>query len=56
MLPFISIGDGIGYNVIHKRGLQLGAAINHLGHLPTDNPLVEHVSGHVVALSFDYSW
>jgi outer membrane scaffolding protein for murein synthesis (MipA/OmpV family) len=32
------------------------AAINHLGRLPTDSPLVERASGHVVALSFDYIW
>jgi outer membrane scaffolding protein for murein synthesis (MipA/OmpV family) len=32
------------------------AAINYLGHLATDSPLVERASGHVVALSFDYIW
>jgi outer membrane scaffolding protein for murein synthesis (MipA/OmpV family) len=32
------------------------AAINHLGHLATDSPLVERASGHVLALSFDYTW
>ena len=36
--------------------VNVDAAINHLGHLPTDSPLVEHASGHVVALSFDYAW
>jgi outer membrane scaffolding protein for murein synthesis (MipA/OmpV family) len=30
------------------------AAINYLGHLAADSPLVERASGHVVALSFDY--
>ena len=32
------------------------AAINYLGHLATDSPLVERASGHVMALSFDYTW
>ena len=32
------------------------AAVNYLGHLATDSPLVERASGHVVALSFDYIW
>lgn len=36
--------------------VNVDAAINHLGHLPTDSPLVERASGHVVALSFDYMW
>src|ERR1700733_7249858 len=36
--------------------VNVDAAINYLGHLPTDSPLVEHASGHVVALSFDYIW
>ena len=31
-------------------------AINHLGHLPADSPLVERDSGRVLALSFDYTW
>src|ERR1700688_1818732 len=26
-IAFISTGDGIGYNVVHKRGLQLGVSI-----------------------------
>jgi outer membrane scaffolding protein for murein synthesis (MipA/OmpV family) len=36
--------------------VNIDAAINHLGHLPTDSPLVERASGHVAALSFDYAW
>jgi outer membrane scaffolding protein for murein synthesis (MipA/OmpV family) len=36
--------------------VNVDAAINHLGHLPADSPLVERASGHVVALSFDYIW
>ena len=36
--------------------VNVNAAINHLGHLATDSPLVERASGHVVALSLDYSW
>jgi outer membrane scaffolding protein for murein synthesis (MipA/OmpV family) len=36
--------------------VNVNAAINYLGHLPTDSPLVERASGHVVALSFDYTW
>jgi outer membrane scaffolding protein for murein synthesis (MipA/OmpV family) len=36
--------------------VNVNAAINHLGHLATDSPLVERASGHVVALSFDYAW
>jgi outer membrane scaffolding protein for murein synthesis (MipA/OmpV family) len=36
--------------------VNVDAAINYLGHLPADSPLVERVSGHVVALSFDYIW
>jgi hypothetical protein len=27
-----------------------------LGHLAAASPLVERASGHVVALSFDYTW
>src|ERR1700693_3857156 len=34
--------------------VNVDAAINYLGHLPSDSPLVERASGHVVALSFDY--
>ena len=36
--------------------VNVNAAINYLGHLATDSPLVERASGHVVALSFDYIW
>jgi outer membrane scaffolding protein for murein synthesis (MipA/OmpV family) len=36
--------------------VNVDAAINHLGHLPGDSPLVERAAGHVVALSFDYAW
>jgi len=36
--------------------VNVDAAINYLGHLPADSPLVERASGHVVALSFDYTW
>ena len=36
--------------------VNVDAAVNHLGHLATDGPLVERASGHVVALSFDYIW
>jgi len=36
--------------------VNIDAAINHLGHLPTDSPLVERASAHVAALSFDYIW
>ncbi len=36
--------------------VNIDAAINHLGHLPTDSPLVERASGHVVAFSFVYTW
>jgi outer membrane scaffolding protein for murein synthesis (MipA/OmpV family) len=36
--------------------VNVDAAINYLGHLPTDSPLVERASGHVVAVSFDYTW
>jgi outer membrane scaffolding protein for murein synthesis (MipA/OmpV family) len=36
--------------------LNIDAAINHLAHLASDSPLVERASGHVVALSFDYTW
>jgi outer membrane scaffolding protein for murein synthesis (MipA/OmpV family) len=36
--------------------VNVDAAINYLGHLPADSPLVERASGHVVALSFDYIW
>src|ERR1700722_1007128 len=36
--------------------VNVDAAINYLGHLPADSPLVERASGHVVALSFDYAW
>src|SRR5258706_3669838 len=36
--------------------LNVDAAVNHLGHLATDSPLVERASGHVVAVSFDYTW
>jgi outer membrane scaffolding protein for murein synthesis (MipA/OmpV family) len=36
--------------------VNVDAAINHLGHLPADSPLVERASGHVVVLSFDYTW
>jgi len=36
--------------------VNVDAAINHLGHLAADSPLVERASGHVVALSFDYTW
>jgi outer membrane scaffolding protein for murein synthesis (MipA/OmpV family) len=32
------------------------AAVNYLGHLSGDSPLVERAAGHVVALSFDYTW
>ena len=36
--------------------VNVNAAINYLGHLATDSPLVERASGHVVASSFDYIW
>jgi outer membrane scaffolding protein for murein synthesis (MipA/OmpV family) len=36
--------------------VNVDAAINYLGHLPADSPLVERASGHVVVLSFDYTW
>jgi outer membrane scaffolding protein for murein synthesis (MipA/OmpV family) len=36
--------------------VNMDAAINYLGHLPAYSPLVERVSGHVVALSFAYIW
>jgi outer membrane scaffolding protein for murein synthesis (MipA/OmpV family) len=36
--------------------VNIDAAINYLGHLPSDSPLVERASGRVVALSFDYTW
>jgi outer membrane scaffolding protein for murein synthesis (MipA/OmpV family) len=36
--------------------VNVDAAMNHLGHLPADSPLVERASGHVAALSFDYTW
>ena len=36
--------------------VNVDAAINHLGHLPGDSPLVERASGHAMALSFDYTW
>jgi outer membrane scaffolding protein for murein synthesis (MipA/OmpV family) len=36
--------------------VNVNAAMNHLGHLAADSPLVERASGHVVALSFDYTW
>jgi outer membrane scaffolding protein for murein synthesis (MipA/OmpV family) len=36
--------------------VNIDAAINYLGHLPTDSPIVERASGHVEALSFDYTW
>ena len=36
--------------------VNVDAAMNYLGHLPADSPLVERASGHVVALSFDYMW
>jgi outer membrane scaffolding protein for murein synthesis (MipA/OmpV family) len=36
--------------------VNVNAAMNHLGHLGADSPLVERASGHVVALSFDYTW
>jgi outer membrane scaffolding protein for murein synthesis (MipA/OmpV family) len=36
--------------------VNIDTAINYLGHLPADSPLVERASGHVVALSFDYTW
>jgi outer membrane scaffolding protein for murein synthesis (MipA/OmpV family) len=36
--------------------VNIETAVNHLGHLAADSPLVERASGHVVALSFDYTW
>jgi outer membrane scaffolding protein for murein synthesis (MipA/OmpV family) len=36
--------------------VNVDAAISHLGHLAADSPLVERPSGHVVALSFAYTW
>jgi outer membrane scaffolding protein for murein synthesis (MipA/OmpV family) len=36
--------------------VNVDAAINYLGHLPADSPLIERASDHVVALSFDYMW
>lgn len=36
--------------------VNVDAAVNYLGHLPADSPLVERASGHVAALSFDYTW
>lgn len=36
--------------------VNIDAAINYLGHLPADSPLVERASGHVVAMSVDYTW
>src|ERR1700676_4412768 len=51
---------GLGFSAtwtLSRRFLvNVNAAINHLGHLATDSPLVERASGHVVALSFDYTW
>jgi outer membrane scaffolding protein for murein synthesis (MipA/OmpV family) len=36
--------------------VNIDAAVNYLGHVPADSPLAERTSGHVVALSFDYTW
>ena len=36
--------------------VNVDAAINLLGHLAADSPLVERASGRVVALPFDYAW
>jgi outer membrane scaffolding protein for murein synthesis (MipA/OmpV family) len=36
--------------------VNIDAAVNYLGHLAADSPLVERTCGHVVALSFDYAW
>jgi outer membrane scaffolding protein for murein synthesis (MipA/OmpV family) len=36
--------------------VNVDAAVNYLGHLPRDSPLLERATGHVVALSFDYAW
>ena len=36
--------------------VNVDAAVNYLGHLPADSPLVERASGHVVAASFAYTW
>jgi outer membrane scaffolding protein for murein synthesis (MipA/OmpV family) len=40
----------------HHYLVNVDAAMNYLGHLSADSPLVERASGRVVALSFDYAW
>ncbi len=51
---------GLGFSAIWTLSrhylVNVDAAVNHLGHLPADSPLVERASGHVAAMSFDYIW
>ncbi len=50
------LGFSATWTVSRRYLVNFDAAVNHLGRLPADSPLVERASGHVVALSFDYAW
>jgi len=52
----MGLGFSATWTVSRHYLVNVDAAINYLGHLPRDSPLVERGSGHVVALSFDYAW
>ena len=52
----VGLGFSATWTLSRHYLVNVDAAINHLGHVPSDSPLVECASGHVVALSFDYAW
>jgi outer membrane scaffolding protein for murein synthesis (MipA/OmpV family) len=52
----VGLGFSATWTLSRHYLVNVDGAINHLGHLPADSPLVERDSGRVLALSFDYTW
>jgi len=42
---FVSTGDGVGYNLVHQRGLQ---------HSAIDSPIVERASSHAISIDYQF--
>jgi len=52
----VGLGFSATWTLSRHYLVNVDAAINLLGHLAADSPLVERASGRVVALPFDYAW
>jgi outer membrane scaffolding protein for murein synthesis (MipA/OmpV family) len=52
----MGLGFSATWTLSRRYLVNMDAAVNYLGQLARDSPLVERTSGHVVALSFDYTW